>query len=99
MGLYIKGIDYPKEPTPIDIYTNGEWVDWTVNDDDRGTFVEVHTPHGDLIDRSVLKEAVLKWMPPDPGGKEEKEYPFETDICVSLLMEIDEQEVIIESEH
>ena len=44
-----------------------------------------------LIDADELKKCVLKWLPQDPCGKEEKEFPFETDICVSMLMEIDEQ--------
>lgn len=47
------------------------------------------------IDRQKeLEKAVLKWMPHDPCGKEELERPFETDICVSMMMEIGEQEVI-----
>ena len=54
--------------------------------------------HGDLIDRDTLKNAVLKWMPPDPCGREEKEFPFETDICVSMMMEIEEQDAVIEAE-
>lgn len=54
--------------------------------------------HGDLIDRSVLKNKIVAWLPPDPCGCEEKEYPFETDIIVSTLMEIDESEVIIPAE-
>mgnify|MGYP006967134140 CR=1 FL=1 len=44
-----------------------------------------------LIDADELKKCVLKWLPQDPCGREEKEMPFETDICVSMLMEIDEQ--------
>jgi len=55
-------------------------------------------PHGRLIDAKQLKEKVLKWMPPDPCGVEEKEYPFETDICVSMLMEIDEAPTFLEAE-
>ena len=47
-----------------------------------------------LIDADELKKCVLKWLPQDPCGKEEKEMPFETDICVSMLMEIDEQPTI-----
>lgn len=46
------------------------------------------------IDADELKKCVLKWLPQDPCGKEEKEKPFETDICVSMLMEIDEQPTI-----
>lgn len=59
---------------------------------------EVKEPHGDLIDKDELTKCVLKWMPPDPCGIEEREYPFETDICVSLLQEIEEQTKIIEAE-
>lgn len=43
-----------------------------------------------LIDADELKANVLKWLPPDPCGREEKEFPFETDICVSMLQEIEE---------
>lgn len=47
-----------------------------------------------MIDADELRKNVLKWLPPDPCGQEEREYPFETDICVSMLMEIEEQESI-----
>ena len=47
-----------------------------------------------LIDADALTEKVLKWMPPDPCGHEEKEFPFETDICASMLMEIEEAPTI-----
>ena len=50
-----------------------------------------------LIDGDKLKEKVLKWLPPDPCGREGKEYPVETDIVVSLLMEIDEAPTIEKS--
>lgn len=46
------------------------------------------------IDGDKLKEEVLKWLPSDPCGIEEKEIPFETDICVSMLMEIEEAPTI-----
>lgn len=52
-----------------------------------------------LIDADELKKCVLKWLPQDPCGKEEKEFPFETDICVSMLMEIDEQPTITPEPH
>ena len=52
-----------------------------------------------LIDADELKKCVLKWLPQDPCGKEEKEFPFETDICVSMLMEIDEQPTITPESH
>ena len=61
-------------------------------------FIEVLTPHGRLGDLDELKKKVLTWLPSDPCGQEEKEFPFETDICVSMLMEIEEAESIIEAE-
>ncbi len=51
------------------------------------------------IDADELNKCVLKWLPQDPCGKEEKEMPFETDICVSMLMEIDEQPTIQPEPH
>lgn len=48
-----------------------------------------------LIDADELRKNVLEWMPSDPCGKEEKEFPFETDICVSMIMEIDETPTIV----
>ena len=51
------------------------------------------------IDADELKKCVLKWLPQDPCGREEKEMPFETDICVSMLMEIDEQPTITPESH
>ena len=47
-----------------------------------------------LIDADKLKEEVLKWMPPDPCGQEEREHPFETDIVVSMMMTIEEAETV-----
>jgi hypothetical protein len=47
-----------------------------------------------LIDADRLKGKVLEWMPSDPCGIEEKEFPFETDIAVSLMMEIEEAPTI-----
>lgn len=47
-----------------------------------------------LIDGDKLKKEVLKWLPSDPCGVEEKEIPFETDIVVSVLMEIEEAPTI-----
>ena len=46
------------------------------------------------IDADELKKEVLKWLPSDPCGIEEKEFPFETDIVVSLMMEIEEAPTI-----
>ena len=72
-------------------------VEWN-NVDKDCPLVEVPEPHGDLIDRRVLSNSVLKWLPPDPCGDEYKERPFETDICVSMMMEIGEQDAVIEAE-
>lgn len=49
-----------------------------------------------LIDADRLKEKVLKWLPSDSCGIEEKEYPIETDIVVSLMMEIEEAPTVNE---
>ena len=51
------------------------------------------------IDADKLKKCVLKWLPKDPCGIAEKEMPFETDICVSMLMEIDDQPTIQPEPH
>ena len=47
-----------------------------------------------LIDADELTASVKKWLPEDPCGRVEKEMPFETDICVSMLMEIEEAETV-----
>ena len=60
--------------------------------------VKVKEPHGDLIDRDALSDAVLKWMPHDPCGDPDKERPFETDICASMMMEIEDQDAVVEAE-
>ena len=52
-----------------------------------------------LIDADELRKNVLKWMPSDPCGKEEKEFSFETDICVSMIMEIDETPTIVSEQN
>lgn len=49
-----------------------------------------------LIDADRLKEKVLKWLPSDPCGIDEKEHPIETDIVVSLMMEIEEAPTVNE---
>lgn len=49
-----------------------------------------------LIDADRLKEKVLEWLPSDPCGIEEKEHPIETDIVVSLMMEIEEAPTVSE---
>ena len=47
-----------------------------------------------LIDADKLKKEVLMWMPSDPCGIAEKERPIETDIVVSLMMEIEDAPTI-----
>ena len=42
------------------------------------------------IDADALKNKVLEWMPPDPCGIAEREHPIETDIVVSLIMEVED---------
>lgn len=75
---------------PMECIDNGTRPDWC-------PLVEI--PEGArLIDAKQLKKKVLKWMPPDPCGVEEKEFPFETDICVSMLMEIDEAPTVFKED-
>lgn len=47
-----------------------------------------------LIDADKLKEEILKWLPSDPCGVEEKEMPYETDIVVSMILTLDEATTI-----
>ena len=47
-----------------------------------------------LIDAYELSKSVLEWLPSDPCGRPEAERPFETDICVSMLMEIEDAPTI-----
>ena len=72
--------------------------DWSWEEQYKGCPL-IEIPEGErLIDARKLKNKVLKWMPPDPCGVEGREYPFETDICVSMLMEIDDAPTIFEEE-
>ena len=98
MAVIIQGIDIPKKH-----YMNGYYIsdDGKVFDVSRKIVVGkvVQIPDGArLIDGKELRNKVLKWLPLDPCGVEEKEFPFETDICVSTLMEIDEAPTIFEEE-
>ena len=47
-----------------------------------------------LIDADALSKSVLEWLPSDPCGRPELEHPFETDICISMLQEIEEAPAI-----
>ena len=110
MSILIKGMKMPETCEECAYQTKGACFASGVNkgtitirrmDKDRPDWcplVELPSKHGDLIDRKALEDSVLKWLPPDPCGCEEKERPFETDICVSLMMEIEEQPTVIEAE-
>ena len=107
MSVLIKGMAMPETCKRCDFETDELLCDLTGGhtDDARKSgrlescpLVEVKEPHGDLIDRDELKKSVLKWLPPDPCGVEERERPFEIDICVSMMMEIEEQTTVIEAE-
>ena len=108
MSVLIKNMEMPKNCSECKLLCNENFIMWCCLTDREDVFLDA-TPdwcplvalpekHGDLIDRQTLKDAVLKWMPPDPCGKEEKEFPYETDICVSMMMEIEEQDAVIEAE-
>lgn len=52
-----------------------------------------------LIDADALKRKVIEWMPCDLCGIGEREPPFEADIVVSLMMEIEEAPTIEPEPH
>jgi hypothetical protein len=47
-----------------------------------------------IIDADKLKEEILKWLPSDPCGVEEKEMPYETDIVVSMMLTLEDAPTI-----
>ena len=102
MSVLIKGMEMPHDCDSCkvsDILDCTLWKPMDIGErHPECPLVEVPTLHGDLIDRKVLIDAVLKWMPPDPCGREEKEFPFDEDICASMMMEIEEQPTVIEAE-
>ena len=51
------------------------------------------------IDADALKRKVVEWMPCDLCGIEEREFSFEADIVVSLMMEIEEAPTIEPEPH
>ena len=53
--------------------------------------------HGRLIDADKLKEKLIEWMPKDPCGQEEREYPIEENIIISAIMSIEETKTVIEA--
>ncbi len=107
MSVLIKGMQMPKNCAECPVALSGKYcrINQTYTTyielpirPDHCPLIELPEHHGDLIDRDTIEKAVLKWMPPDPCGREEKEFPFETDICVSMMMEIEEQDTVIEAE-
>ena len=113
MSILIKGMKMPENcgmcsmahrnfdgnETRLACYALHKWAE--ESGDGRLTdcpLVELPEKHGRLIDEAMLRKSVLKWMPNDPCGREEKEFPFEEDICVSMMMEIEEQPTVLEAE-
>jgi hypothetical protein len=104
MGVYISGLEMPKDGR-ITLQIDSSGGVYVVNKFSiisekyeksmTATWIQ---PHGRLGDLDELKKKVLSWLPSDPCGQEEKEFPFETDICVSMLMEIEDADTIIEAE-
>jgi hypothetical protein len=47
-----------------------------------------------IIDAEKLKEEILKWLPSDPCGVEEKAMPYETDIVVSMMLTLEDAPTI-----
>lgn len=112
MSILIRGMEMPKNCSTCPCFQYNMFDDdidgyckmlkTKITDSDKHypncQLVEIKTPHGRLGDLDELKKKVLSWLPSDPCGREEKEFPFETDICVSMLMEIDDTDTIIEAE-
>lgn len=104
MGVYISGLEMPQDgriTLQIDsnggVYVVNKFSITSEKYEKSMTATEIQS-HGRLGDLDELKKKVLKWLPSDPCGQEEKEFPFETDICASMLMEIEEAETVIEAE-
>lgn len=96
MSVLIKGIELPEKVQVLELHPDGKV--FTRKGYLVGEAVELPDKHGRLVDADALRESVLKWLPHDPCGVEENEHPYETDICVSMLMEIEEAPTIVESE-
>lgn len=53
MSVLLEGLQFPHgNPITINIYRDGSWCDAYTTED--GKAIEVHTPHGDLIDRDTI---------------------------------------------
>lgn len=106
MSVLIKGMEIPDTCLHCP-FADGEygWCDVDnsigMHNDERPTdcpLVALPDHHGRLMDADALRESVLKWLPHDPCGVEENEHPYETDICVSMLMEIEDAPTIVDLE-
>lgn len=104
MGVYISGLKMPQDGRiTLQIDSNGgvyvvNKFSITSEKYEKSMTATGIQSHGRLGDLDELKKKVLAWLPSDPCGQEEKEFPFETDICVSMLMEIEDTKTIIETE-
>ena len=61
MSILLKDIPTPKEPTPITIYPDGRWYDYT--DGTHGTWTKLPKKHGRLIDAFKLLRALIRKEP------------------------------------
>lgn len=54
--ILIRGMEMPKEPTPLTLYPDGHWNDYT--DGSNGKFVPLPSEHGRLIikDGEIIAE-------------------------------------------
>ncbi len=51
--ILIRGMEMPKEPTPLTLYPDGRWNDYT--DGANGEFLPLPEGHGRLIDANELE--------------------------------------------
>ena len=60
MGVYIKGMEMPKENTMLWLYPDGNVRVWRqdIDHDEWKTAIEVPTPHGRLIDVDALDNSL-----------------------------------------
>ena len=59
MNILIKGMEMPQEPTPITLYPDGRWGDYT--EGIFGTFVLIPTPYGRLIDADEMCKKIVRF--------------------------------------
>ena len=56
--ILIRGMEMPKEPTPLTLYPDGRWNDYT--DGANGEFLPLPEGHGRLIDGDALMPDFVK---------------------------------------